>query len=69
MQVTHGGDDTHHASLILLDAVKQSYLMLSTHRKSRFQRILDDSGFWSGHTDHQMNRGLPTIWSSGTKPQ
>ena len=44
------------------------YLILSTKRNRRLQRI-PAVPVWSGSLDHQMNIGLPTMWSSGTKPQ
>ena len=50
------------------DSYFQTYLILSTNVKRRFQRIPEKPG-WSGLWLHQMKIGLPTIWSSGTKPQ
>ena len=44
------------------------YLMLSTKLNRRFQRMPEKPG-WSGLWLHQMKIGLPTMWSSGTKPQ
>ena len=44
------------------------YLMLSTHLNRRFQRT-PEKPFRSGSELHQMKIGLPTMWSSGTKPQ
>ena len=44
------------------------HLMLSTKRNSLFQRT-PPKKLLSGFDDHQMNIGLPTIWSSGTNPQ
>ncbi len=44
------------------------YLMLSTHLNRRFQRT-PEKPLRSGSELHQMKIGLPTIWSSGTKPQ
>ena len=43
------------------------YFMLSTQRKRRFQRM-PLKPWRSGSLDHQMKMGLPTMWSSGTKP-
>lgn len=45
------------------------YLILSTHLNNLFQRIFDDAGLLSGQIDSQIKSGLPTTWSSGTKPQ
>lgn len=45
-----------------------NYLMLSTHVNRRCQRI-PENPLRSGSEDHQMKSGLPTMWSSGTKPQ
>ncbi len=47
---------------------RRFYLMLSTNLKSRFHRMPEKPG-WSGLWLHQMKIGLPTTWSSGTKPQ
>ena len=44
------------------------YLMLSTHLNRRFQRT-PEKPLRSGSELHQMKIGLPTTWSSGTKPQ
>ena len=44
------------------------YFMLSTNVKRRCHLMPENPG-WSGSCDHQMNMGLPTMWSSGTKPQ
>ena len=44
------------------------YLMLSTHLNRRFQRT-PEKPLRSGSELHQMKIGLPTMWSSGTKPQ
>ena len=44
------------------------YLMLSTNWKSLFHLMPEKPG-WSGLWLHQMNMGLPTMWSSGTNPQ
>lgn len=45
------------------------YLILSTQRKIRFQRIRPSNRPRSLSSDNQISIGLPTIWSSGTKPQ
>ncbi len=50
------------------DCLPKSYLILSTKRNRRLQRM-PAVPVWSGSLDHQMNIGLPTMWSSGTKPQ
>ena len=50
------------------DILAPAYLMLSTKLKRRFH-LMPENPRWSGSLDHQMNIGLPTIWSSGTKPQ
>ena len=42
--------------------------MLSTNLKRRFQRM-PEKPLWSGSWLYQMKIGLPTMWSSGTKPQ
>lgn len=44
------------------------YFILSTHVNNRLHRI-PLNPFLSGSLDHHTNSGLPTIWSSGTKPQ
>lgn len=44
------------------------YLMLSTILNKRFH-LTRENPLRSGSELHQMNIGLPTIWSSGTKPQ
>ena len=42
--------------------------MLSTILNSLFQRM-PENPWRSGSLLHQMKMGLPTMWSSGTKPQ
>ena len=44
------------------------YFMLSTNLKSLLH-LIPENPLWSGSLDHQMNIGLPTMWSSGTNPQ
>ena len=77
-----GGEYEHRQTLVFLKVAEPPcillfsrrrnhlahYLMLSTQRKRRFQRM-PPKPERSGSLLHQMKMGLPTIWSSGTKPQ
>ena len=54
--------------VVVVDWSQHPYLMFPTHVKRRDQRM-PLKPCRSGSLDHQTKSGLPTMWSSGTKPQ